>query len=366
MNKTYLALSVASILSIPTFSLADTTLYGELHNSLDMVDVGATSNNISHSNNKSFLGIKGGEKISDNLSAVYKIEFGPDIGGGSDTLSNRDQYVGLETKLGTLVAGRMSTPFKEVGRKADLFWSSQLGQNRNLTRSNRSIRTGISVGLADMDGRFDNTIKYTSPKKNGFQGSISHVTEEQNDGRGSWSSNVMYEHNGLTLGVGYEKQDDLKIGNITTIEGGDAYRLMAAYDTGKVKVVGFYQNARDQGFTKGNDSTVVGAGASLKTVKGVVKAQYYVASDLDCPNDANCVNGKDDNGAKMFAVGYDHNLSKRTVVYAQYAQIENDSKGGYGLGLGAGGHSESVTTVIDSSGNAKDQKGVSVGIKHSF
>ncbi len=364
MRKKNLAVLSATmgIFLTPVLS-ADTILYGELHNSLDIVDVGADSNNISHSNNKSLLGVKGAEQITDNMGAIYQVEFGADVGGGNSGLTDRDQFVGLKTNMGTITAGRMSTPFKKVGRKADLFWSSQLGQNRNLTRSNRSIRTGVSAGLDDFDGRFDNTFQYTTPKYNGLQASIARVTEQQNNDRGLISANAFYEQGGLTAGLGYEKRDDFDVAGVATIKGSTAYRAMAAYDTGNMKVVGFYQNAKDQGFNEGFNSSVVGVGASAKLGKGVVKAQYYRASDLDAPA-ASGVN--DDNGASMFALGYDHSLSKRTTVYAQYAQINNDPKGGYGLGLGAGGHSESVTTQIDASGNAKDQKGVSIGLKHNF
>lgn len=360
-NKTLiLSFAISSaFISMPVF--ADTTLYGELHNSLDIVDVGATTNNTSYSNNKSFLGVKGAENIADDISAVYQVEFGVPMGDGSG-LSDRDQFVGLETNMGSLTAGRISTPFKKIGRKADLFWSSQLGQNRNLTRSNRSIRTGTSVGLDDLDGRFNRTIQYATPEINGFRASAARVTEEQNDNRGLWSGNVTFDKGRMEAGLAVEKRDDLKIAG-TTFVGSTAYRAMAAYDTGSAKLVGFYQKATDQGFNKGFDSSVVGVGAATTLGNGIVKAQYYRASKLDTPASSGI---NDDNGASMFAIGYDYKLSKHTTLYGQYAQVNNDPKGGYGLGLGAGGHSAAVTTQIDSAGNAKDQSGVSVGIKHGF
>lgn len=360
MKKIQLALLIGSVL-ITANSSADTTLYGELHNSLDIIEVGADSQNIAYSNNKSLLGIKGSEKITDDLSAIYQIEFGVPLGDGTG-LTDRDQYVGIKTTAGTITAGRISSPFKQVGRKADLFWSSQLGQNRNLTRSNRSIRTGVSVGLDDMDGRFNNTIQYTTPKYNGYQASIARVTESQNDNRGLWSANLFYENQGLTIGAGYEKRDNLDIAG-TTFVGSKAYRAMAAYDTGTIKLAGLYQKATDQGFNKGFDSSVIGAGASARFGRAVLKGQYYRASNLQTPASSGIT---DNNGASLFAIGYDYDLSKRTTVYAQYAQINNDAKGGYGLGLGAGGHSAAVTTQIDSSGNAKDQSGISIGLKHNF
>jgi predicted porin len=54
-----------------------------------------------------------------------------------------------------------------------------------------------------------------------------------------------------------------------------------------------------------------------------------------------------------WAIGYVHNLSKRTAVYATYAHLSNDN----GASLSLGG---AVTGVNSSS------SGVDVGLRHSF
>ncbi len=332
MKKT-LAIAIAAALAAPMAVMADTTLYGSLHTSLDIVDDGSASNNVSHSNNKSYLGVKGSEKITDDLKAVYKIEFGPDIGGGGNTLSNRDQYVGLSGGFGTLVAGRASTPYKIVGVKADLFWFSQLGTNRTITGPNI---------------RADNVIAYFTPKMGGFKAAIANITEgkgnkigAQNDGRTGWSGNAFYTAGGLMVGAGYEKHNG-PFGSEAELA-----RLMASYDTGTVKVVGFAEDVNPDGAN--NDTQNLGIGASVKTGKGVVKGQYYTSD----PDGA-------DNNSSLLAVGYDHKLSKRTIVYAQYATVNNDANAS--TSLGKGGRSDSYAPTAA----GQDVSGISLGIKHEF
>ena len=342
MKKT-LAIAIAAAFAVPMSVMADTTLYGSAHASLDSVDVDqpGVSNNTSYSNNKSYLGVKGSEKITDGLSAVYKIEFGPAFGSGRG-LSDRDQYVGLSGNYGTLVAGRASTPYKIVGAKADLFWYSQLGSNRFVTGP---------------DARANNVIAYFTPKMGGFSAALATVTEgvtgTANDNVRANSANAFYKAGGLMVGLGLED---------SSISGDSVdKRLMASYDTGKFKVVGFAERHDNlaggalgaNSGTQLGDHNVYGLGASVKTGRGAVKAQYYVDNAKDVANA----------DSKMFAIGYDHNLSKRTTVYAQYATMNNETNARLALaGGGTGGHSAGVATTA----GGQDQSGISLGIKHDF
>jgi len=236
--------------------------------------------------------------------------------------------VGLSGEYGTLVAGRASTPYKIVGGKADLFWFSQLGTNRTITGPNI---------------RADNVVAYFTPKMGGFKAAIAHVTEgagnggSQNDAFTAWSGNAFYTAGGLMVGAGYE-----------TLDGGQqATRLMASYDTGKFKVVGFAEDINPDGAN--NDTSNLGIGASMKTGKGTVKGQYY-----DSNPDG------DNNDSSLLAIGYDHNLSKRTIVYAQYATVDNDANAS--TSLGKGGRSDSYAPIAAGT----DVSGISLGIKHDF
>ena len=336
MKKTLLAVALISAITSSAV-MADTTLFGRVHASIDAVDIGEASNNVSHSDNISMLGVKGSEKISDNLDAVYHVEFAISGGDGSN-IGNRDQYVGLRSNAGTLLVGKKSTPFKGVWAKSDMF-VGELGSQRPLTGGTQK---GAGLGTnGTWNARPDNSIIYMLPKMGGFKAAIAHSTEQNNNGKTATSASAYYTMGALTTGAGYEK----------TGSGDEGYRVMAAYTAGKFKVSGFIQDTKSD-ISGGKETDVWNVSGSVKTsAKGLVKAQY---TDLD-----DSTSGIDD-GATMWAVGYDHHLSKRTKVYAQYASVDNDSEGF--VGLGGHGHSEASNPTTA----GRNVNGISLGLKHSF
>lgn len=349
--KKLLAIAIAAGLAAP--AMADTTLYGQLHASVDLLDGSGDSTDTTVSSNSSRIGVKGSSDLNGGLKVIYQAEWGIDTGGADNSVSGttigtgsafskRNQVVGIAGGFGAVLLGRHDTPLKIVGRKADLFWSTQLGQNRNIT----------NPGAWDL--RVNNVIAYQSPKMGGFQALAAYVTDLGADAQAAagtggkdestaFSINGFYNAGPLLLGAGYEKHD---LGSNLTGGGGadrSAYRLMASYKFGAAKVVGFYQSENDIDFVN-TDATVWGLGASYKvSPNGTIKGQYYERSQ-DNANDSTLV-----------AVGYDHKLGKKTDVYAQYAQTDE------GLGLGGAGHGESIDG--DAGGDAS---GFSVGVRHKF
>jgi predicted porin len=57
------------------------------------------------------------------------------------------------------------------------------------------------------------------------------------------------------------------------------------------------------------------------TTNGKLVAQYYHAGDLDRSTGAD-----NDTGARFYTLGYEHSLSKRTLLKAHYAYLKNDDK----------------------------------------
>ena len=126
--KTKLATAIAfSLLAGTTF--AAPTFYGEIDLSLDHVQAdnknGVEDRHITDLNsNNSFLGLKGDEKLTDRLSALYQAEFTfyVDNGGSTDTFVPRNLLIGLkDEKLGTLKAGKIDTPVKQLSSVVDTF-----------------------------------------------------------------------------------------------------------------------------------------------------------------------------------------------------------------------------------------------------
>jgi len=342
--KKLLAIAIAAGVSAPV--LADTTLYGQLHASYDALS-GATDKNTVASNS-SRIGVKGSAELNAGLKAIYQAEWGIDTGGeaggadktavkgGGVSFSNRNQVVGLAGGFGALLIGRHDTPMKTVGRKADLFWSTQLGQNRSVTNP------------ALWDIRANNVIAYQTPKMGGFQALGAYVTDiAGSDDNTAFSVNGFYNAGPMMLGAGYETHDVDGAGDQ------NAYRLVGSYKIGPAKLVGFYQDETNDagvselltGITGGTpDATVIGVGAAYKIGAGTVKAQYYTRD-----NDGA---GADD--PELIAIGYDHKLGSKTEVYGQYANVTDGA-------IGGAGHGEKVGP--DAGGDAG---GISVGIRHKF
>lgn len=80
---------------------------------------------------------------------------------------------------------------------------------------------------------------------------------------------------------------------------------------------------------------------------GTIKASYARHDIKDSDNDFNKI-----------AVGYQHDLSKRTAVYATYARVSN--KGASAVGVANNGLS---SPGVAAGGNAS---GFEFGVRHSF
>jgi len=96
------------------------------------------------------------------------------------------------------------------------------------------------------------------------------------------------------------------------------------------------------------------------TANGKLIGQYYRANDLS-GSIGNGANSLADTGAQFINVGYEHSLSKRTLLKLIYARISNDENagawnGGYDFGkngTGFGGADRKIS-------------GIQAGLRHSF
>ncbi|WP_334135821.1 porin [Acinetobacter schindleri] len=216
--KTKLAIAIAlSLLAGTTF--AAPTFYGEIDLSVDHVQAdnknGVEDRHITDLNsNNSFLGLKGDEKLTDRLSALYQAEFTfyVDNGGSSDTFVPRNLLIGLkDEKLGTVKLGKIDTPVKQLSSVVDTF--------NNYVANNADV-AGIMAG----ENRIDNVLVYETPAfqlgEGKLEGKLQLATGEGNDtiestkggstvaGRGlgdSWSSSVVYSDKMFVAGLGYDK-----------------------------------------------------------------------------------------------------------------------------------------------------------------
>lgn len=338
MKKHLIALAVAAAVAAPA-AMADTTLYGLAHVSADYIDNGVDSN-LNVQSGSSRLGVKGTEKISSGLSAIYQMEFGvnmTDEAGGDKNFTARNQFVGLTGGFGTLVAGRHDTPMKLAIAKYDLF-GDQVGDNGNATLYNFRAPNVVAYMLPSNLGGFNGSAAYIADHNGDFKNGDN---DDNNDNQ-AYNVQLGYEHKMFTVDGVYQGWDDA-----TTGETYNDWMIGAGVNFAGLKVNGLYQKPdKDLGV----DADIYGLGAAYTFGKNTIKGQYYTAS-LD-------VTGVDD--PSMFAVGYDYNMSKQTTVYAAYALGQD------GYSAVGDGHGGKTPVAVDANGNIEDMSVFSVGVKHKF
>jgi predicted porin len=102
-------------------------------------------------------------------------------------------------------------------------------------------------------------------------------------------------------------------------------------------------------------------GVTVPVGAGLIRASYsHVKYDYNLPFDPFAVNNNDPKANKL-AIGYVHNLSKRTALYATIARVSNKN----GAGLTAGGPSF-YNGVAGTTFTPRNSTGYDFGIRHAF
>ena len=378
MNKKILTLAVAgAIVGGMGVAQADVTVYGKAHVSIDSmnVDLGAgvpyaNDGNLVVANNSSRLGFKFSEDVGGGFikKVMGQYEASVTIDGedseNSTTAPNpsatttgifggaiRNSFLGVETGGGSLLAGIHDTPFKIVGRNVELF-PEQLGDSRNL----------ISAGGAGWDLRPTNVVAYASPSMAGVSvmavwvADASTGANTDNNDETAVSASVAYKGGPLYVALAYEKHDSNILSAATGNEDETGMRLVGSGTFGMFKVVALYQQLADINGASGADRSTWGLGGAVTLAeKHVIKAQYYNADPTD--------GVATDDGATMYALGYDYKLSKKTTTYVSYAMTSNDP--GASFTVNSGGHGDTFSTSGGAFNNA-DVSGLSAGLIMDF
>jgi predicted porin len=334
-----------------------TQIYGQLHGSVDQLDDGEESRTFL-SSNSSRVGFKGDVDVepSIGLKAIWQAEAGLSLDEkeSSHYFTSRNTFIGLDSNAGRILFGRHDTPFKDLGRKADMF-GDQIGDSRNV----------IMPGGYKWDLRPDNSIRYTTPKcPYGFSATVQYCTPDELDNSDIVSGNVLWSKtleskDEVLVGVAYEKHGKWLTGADTnrdskvdvaseTEESG--VRVVASYKIAAIglKASALYQKLYDVNGVDGSDSDIYGGGLSYTIKKETLKAQYYTRDDSG-----------DNAGGSMVSVGVDHAFNENVLVYVAYSAISNESKSKYTMS--GDGHGDIVTPAV---GN--DPSGVSLGMIYKF
>ena len=208
--------AVFGLLATTTF--AAPTIYGEIDASVDYLpEKNATKANKDVweiSSNSSFIGVKGDEKLTDRLSAVYAIEWGFSADGDSTDWSQRNRFVGLkDAQLGTVKIGVHDTPLKQLSSVVDTF-NNYVANKADIggifggeTRvSNVVVYESPAVKVPVLDGAIKVSGLLATGEATGIDTSKSGVVKTAGRGLGdAWSASASFESPLLVAGIGYDK-----------------------------------------------------------------------------------------------------------------------------------------------------------------
>jgi predicted porin len=377
-----LAAAIVATLTSPLQAIADTAnvnVYGKFDLSYDLVNTGTATNGTAGttvgrvSSNTSRIGLKGSEDIGDGLSAIWQVESQLYVGDATvATLGTRNTYAGFKgDSFGTVLAGRHDTPYRLSTRRLDVFPDG--------VADNRSIFGGVAGTSAAtaFDGRQNQVVVYISPKIGGLTGAIGYVNLNPSltvgtVGAASTTSKQTalslagwYDANGFYGSAAYEVHN-------LAVTAGTAGTAAAASAT----AVTVSEKATRMGFGYTQDLFNVNA-AYEKTSDdyGVANANKYGHSAIYVSgkfnlSDSNAikaaltkqgnVGGVANTGVSQYSLGFDHNFSKRTTVYALYSKIRNGSAASYGLSSNGTAGASSIV------GAGASPSVIAAGVSHTF
>lgn len=376
MQKKLIALAIAG-LSSAAFAQTNVTIYGVADASFDFIKVsggGVNSPNFNRvSTNGSYIGFRGTENLGNGLNAIFQFESDAKFDTGSGLNTNRDSFAGLSGSFGKVLLGTLTAPTRALADRLDVNAGEGISSNTAvlgklggaLANSFAPVRSATSASV--FDTRYNNAIAYVSPSFSGFQASaVYQANENKTEGinainQSAYDLGLNYDNGPVLVGLTYAEVK-FKNDNPALLFGSDSklkeMRLGGMYDFGNATVRAIYARTKGEGSLTDVKQNVWGLGGTFNvSPNGKLTAQYYKAADLD----ANV--GPDDNtGAKFYSVGYEHSLSKRTMLKANYAYLKNDSStvtngnGGYDFGYNSSGFAGDNVKV----------SGLQFGLRHAF
>ncbi|WP_164932060.1 porin [Janthinobacterium sp. 17J80-10] len=380
MKKSLLALAVLGAFATGAQAQTNVSIGGVVQANLKSYKVSSTArvaNNelrVDDDYNSRFW-LTGTEDLGGGLSALFYVEnrFNTDqrqsTGGATGAgLADGDTFVGLKGGFGQVTVGKHS--WMSVQGLAAEFVSA----SGNLVSMPTSMTATYSImnqggGYLDITRRV-NSITYRTPVISGFNGAFGVSTasagaegvigggNQYNDGREYYLQGG-YNNGPLSLSLAY--RDFTAEGRAAGATDDSQLRFTGSYKFGGFKVGLIADRAKREAVGGGDSSrTAWSIPVSYAFGNSTILASVTKAGDLSLGHAGLAAVAGANTGAKMYTLGYDHALSKRTNVGVFYSRLDNDARGIYqpflagtsftGSGLLAG---ETASTFA-------------LGVKHTF
>ena len=372
---------------------ANIALYGRLNLTAEVVNAqqsdGSKGNYFQVNSNSSRLGIRGTESLGGGLSAIFQIESGVAADTGGGLLASRDTYAGLKGDWGTFKIGYYLTPLDDF---LNIFGNATTFTTSILNTASVWAQGGLSKTGGGFDARLGNSLRYETPTMAGFkvitqvsqldasagQGGITYGSVDTQRRHAYVFTTAGFYNNGPFQGaLGYEANNKVRGPNL------DDYDLTAAaaWDFGGWKLSGVYERIKYDVPTGDVHRDYFGVGATVNLGPGQLYAYVARANDgkgsacdinaIGCVASAGGVGGVyrgDHTAANEWELSYTYPLSKRTITYVGYHQIDNEASAGYNYGTNAIAGTADICTGSTPAGQpcGFKPKGFVVGLVHNF
>jgi predicted porin len=360
MKKSLLALAVLGAYAGVASAQSSVTMYGTLDMAATYIKNDGTPRRLSLATNgvnSSQLGFRGIEDLGGGLKAGFNLIAelnGIDAGNVGAKFFGRRSTVSLFSNAGELRLGRDYTPTFWNQTIFDAFGTNGIGSTLN----SRQLYAGT---------RQDNTIQYLLPSNiGGFYGQVM-----AGAGEGGTSGDRPARYVGGRIGfaagpfdvaAAYSSEKFWTASNITGTTGigqlvpigvgqtQKTWNVGGSWDFGFAKLMGYYDhesipNAREKFWS---------ISANFPFGQSEVRVGYD-RSKLD--RAGALLDSRVDN----IKATYQYNLSKRTMMYASVARLDN--KDATRLSLGSGNNVGIIYAAPNASGNSK---GFQLGVRHFF
>ncbi|RZJ15762.1 MAG: porin [Acidovorax sp.] len=276
----------------------------------------------------SHWGVRGHEDLGSGLSALFELSsfvrndsgatgrsdaLPAPVNVGADPVFARAAWVGLaHPTWGRVRAGNITTQLFINAITSNAFGDSTVFGPLNLTTFIGGPLTG---GTA-----WANSVVYDTPQFAGLGGSVAHAISE-GQGGGNSAARLAYAQGPLAASLAWQsvKKNPLTFADGTSANNTRAWQLAASYDFEVVKLfahVGRIHNRGTAALPLDVSYRVWDVSAAVPVGAGRVLAGYAVRRTGDAvgPVPATLAGGNVER--KVFTVGYDYFLSKRTDLYA--------------------------------------------------
>lgn len=344
MKKSLLALAALTAFAGVASAQSSVTLFGIIDLAAANVkngSAGSLKTLSSGRSNTSRLGFRGVEDLGGGLKAGFWLEGQVDADtGGTGMNWQRRSTVSLMGSFGELRLGRDLDPTYNGWGAYDLWGYVGVATTANL-------RAGfLGNGGATTAVRTSNGISYWLPAMGGLYGNFTVAAGEGAVGNKYMGGRLGYAAGPLNVSGSWGKTDKsgTALDDLTTMNFG------ASYNFGAATVLAAYEKSEYSTM----DQTLMTLGVRVPMGAGSFKAQYTKASGTGAAAT------RDQYDATLLSLGYEYKLSKRTMLYTNYGNLNNGGTTTTGANYTASGSGPAGIKRGESS------TGYEFGIRHDF